>query len=111
MSRKRLAAVTALIFAIVLGEAGGLSMLVISAARKTFPSYRAALLRVVLQQQSHYCSSRHYSSGSRCRPSLRQPLQSEHPTTRAGGELALAMPTASTSAAASVDGTMRFGRM
>lgn len=114
MSRKRLAAVTAVIFAIVLGKAGALSMLVISAARNTFPSHRAALLRVALQQQSHYCcssSSRHYSSGSTCRPSLRQPLRSEHPTTRTGGELALAMSTASTSAAASVDGTMRFGRM
>ena len=106
MSRKRLAAVTAVIFGFVLGEVGALSMLVSSAARNTFLSHRVALLRVAVQQQSHY---RHYSSNSSCLRSLRQPLQRKHPATRTGGGLALTMSTASISASTPVEGAKRFG--
>lgn len=123
MSRKRLAAVPALIFALVWGEAGALSMLVSSASRKTFPSYRAALLRITLQQQQQqsHCSSRSSSSSSRSsRLRLQQQrhllLQREHhlATRTRGGGLYLGMSTASASSAAasSVEGAaMRFGRM
>ena len=92
-------------------------MLVSSASRNIIPSYRAALLKAALQQQSHFASSSNRSSrSSRPRPQQQHLLlQSDHHlATRARGGVALGMSTASASSAAasSMEGAaMRFDQM